>query len=1044
MADDSALWRTLIHPERKSHRALQVPTDAMLRWKQGDGVERHQPYDNHGLAMIGYHEHLQKNRNEGYEDTAADAPAPGDGVQVVRGEHSPGLAWVRWFEGGRKVRELKITEKGRLSKDTRYGADVYEFRCYYLNTGRDYLHYFETPDGLDIGALRCWRSDGQLAKRMDFADMESPFAPGAEDRPLRFLNDKGSWWDSWRPWGPTFQEQSKGRAARTHDFADHDAALAKWHKLVAQRVKKGYRMLAPWRHYADGERIFSARPPVNAFLHTRWGDGPEERERHDSHEAALEAFNAAVQARSLEGFGPVEEAVFAGLPLDAASYVRFTFLAEDDAFMQRRENYIRRADFSDERQFGPGFEYYSSGSVVLYDNLNDVNSGWNRDFAKAGHLDTLIPHLSGKKEGVGFTMNTDGRVKSAALYRADEAQEPLTLTLRTPKSAPLVDGRHETGYGEVLTGKCRGSDALENRVGEWQAHRDGRLVRQMFYDEDTHFLWRIVKYFEDGRVDNETTAPGPGVPRLFSATAWRKDGSGLYQTLSSDGVITAEQPSYLTTRTQYKDDGETVDWVERTNFVRPGAGDGSATEVLWREGYRDDGSREWRVEPDEKGFHASVYREDGETLESEGRVEDGRALRRTGAWRAYDEDGVLSEYQTWRRNTCVKKRPPKKRVVVDAAKRKKTLARSLDQKPTRASWLKLCAELEGAARAGDGSLAGLLSAVEATLSRWPARVRMAPLPWGVGFVTGVLPMDLLRVCSALSLAPLIYGSANDSNNTHYADLLTWIRALPADTPAPLGLHLGLRETHLKAIDAACDGADGDLQPLAFVEECKHLDTDDMKALLKSPLCRNLEVLDLSMDIPNEDIYGGSQDTLFGRWVRLGEVVKALPNPEKLVSLDIHGSGSSTGEINRTSWRGEKTPNLKALNVGGSHPVNTKDAQALARMLKDGPLEALHMACNQSIHGIDADLEDEDVYYTAEGYWNVYDNDSMKTSAAAVKKLLKALPSLNHLVLHSYYEDDAKYQKALAEGEGLVVDWRNTYRLGWSAAFEADWDQHFEF
>lgn len=121
-----------------------------------------------------------------------------------------------------------------------------------------------------------------------------------------------------------------------------------------------------------------------------------------------------------------------------------------------------------------------------------------------------------------------------------------------------------------------------------------------------------------------------------------------------------------------------------------------------------------------------------------------------------------------------------------------------------------------------------------------------------------------------------------------------------------------------------------------------------------------------------------------------------------------------------------------------------DVKALVSVLRGSPLEALHIAPDQSIEGLSVDFDDFEEAYTAREYWNIYDKEDLETDAGAIKQLLAALPGLKRLVLPALYEADPGYQQVLADRGGLAVEFRSYIRLGWRGPFEADWEAHFEW
>lgn len=362
----------------------------------------------------------------------------------------------------------------------------------------------------------------------------------------------------------------------------------------------------------------------------------------------------------------------------------------------------------------------------------------------------------------------------------------------------------------------------------------------------------------------------------------------------------------------------------------------------------------------------------------------------------------------------------------------------LQGEPSREAWLDVCAYLE----ATDGEAAEALTAISAQLERWPSSLRAAPLHWIFGLVDGSIAMAKLGVCSSLSLAPVCYPDKQKPMSTalrpEYEQLQEWVQGLDETAPALEGIHIGLRQSHREAIAANVPTE----KTGEFEWQGRHYEDELVEALLGSPLARELRVLDLSLDEPRDSNTAGSQETLDGRFVGLNDLGTWLSAPAKLEVIDLHGHYSSSGRFGR--WPdmpgGPKKPvflGLRAANLAGGHPYNTADVEVLAKQLKKAPITSLNLAGGPVMgHAEDvpsSDCENAD-------YWNALYPDKLLTSAAAYKKLVKAAPSLQLLVLPDKYEGEKKYDK-IGEIEGEI---RFASAYSTAAEFPSDWGSHFEW
>ncbi len=376
-----------------------------------------------------------------------------------------------------------------------------------------------------------------------------------------------------------------------------------------------------------------------------------------------------------------------------------------------------------------------------------------------------------------------------------------------------------------------------------------------------------------------------------------------------------------------------------------------------------------------------------------------------------------------------------KKAFDDFAQVLETARALLFDAPSRAGWLQVCRLVEEAARLDRAACIDvLIPQIKSGQEAWPARLRMAPATWIERLLHNELPLQVLGLVSAVTFSPV------SSFQTEEA-LCNWLAELPPDTPALQGIHFGLRYGAKKIIAQAFEAAGREMQ------EINEYDQDTLTALLCSPLARAVEVLDLSHNAPNEDIGGGDQETLYGRFAHVGDIAKALQAPEKLRILDLHGHNREPGAFARNASKvKQKLSGLESLNVGGGHPYNTSDLNKLAALLKGAPLRALHLAPNSTVWVLGMTDEDYDAYETLD-YWNLegghdYICRKLKTTASSLQKCLTNLPQLQNLWLAQHYQEDTTYQKVLAANEQVEASWRSAYST--EGSFASNWENHFDW
>jgi len=249
---------------------------------------------------------------------------------------------------------------------------------------------------------------------------------------------------------------------------------------------------------------------------------------------------------------------------------------------------------------------------------------------------------------------------------------------------------------------------------------------------------------------------------------------------------------------------------------------------------------------------------------------------------------------------------------------------------SRKRWLSLCADLEALCRLDPDRLrTDVLPEVETHKDSWPAKVRAAPVLWIFGWTSGQLPIELLRIVSAVSLSAVFW-----SDQHRVAELRQWLRALPDDTPSVEGLNLSARADHARAIFAASKKTcDPSLALSAAMERTFRYDRDDVAAILASPLGRSVRVLDLSFDEPEHPDETRGKLSLYGRGLTLANVAEALSS--ELEVLTLHGQARSAGRnLGSLDAHADALQHLQVLDLGGGHPIGSAELEQLHGVAPD--------------------------------------------------------------------------------------------------------------
>lgn len=245
--------------------------------------------------------------------------------------------------------------------------------------------------------------------------------------------------------------------------------------------------------------------------------------------------------------------------------------------------------------------------------------------------------------------------------------------------------------------------------------------------------------------------------------------------------------------------------------------------------------------------------------------------------------------------------------LADLLKQLDDAATSSPEEAVRNRFLTVLDGLERMFRAGvDGLRTEVLPRLIERAAKLSSRVRMAPLHWTKLFVIDGFPAEGLGLFSAMSFSPLL------AKHHHASDLeawLAWLSRLPADAPALEGLDLRFR-------------TEGPFT--AFDTNVHHYLEEHLGAMLGSPVCRALRVLDLSLDEFQSDLDQAAQEETDGRFVTVAMVAKMM-QASTLEVLNLYGHptpGQAVGYLDEVCR--ERLSRLRVLDLGGAFPIGDRD------------------------------------------------------------------------------------------------------------------------
>lgn len=365
----------------------------------------------------------------------------------------------------------------------------------------------------------------------------------------------------------------------------------------------------------------------------------------------------------------------------------------------------------------------------------------------------------------------------------------------------------------------------------------------------------------------------------------------------------------------------------------------------------------------------------------------------------------------------------------------------LSSDPSRAAFVELCTITQQAAEHSLARTAGeLVPMARATVEKWPERVRAAPLLWINRLVEGVLPVEALELCAALSLTaalhPRLHAAAGNRK------LLAWLAALPPQAPALAGISVGSthavrrqlnqeeerepdRRFHRKEVHPRTD--DRSIALKAFLDSGE---APDYTPLFRSPLTRVVRVLDFSIDTVQRDFYQATQDELVIQDLCVLEVLSLVPSSVVEV-LDLYGqtfrSEWQLGKASYIELRGwgtaPKQTRLTALNLSGGHPIGDETVLQLKELCPF--LRELSMVPGGALTIFSEGVSDDGEWSSQRGNWCLDgDVDQMLVTRRGVAALSELRGPLRLEVAdHRQYEDAPKnrYEDELRAALGSIRD-----------------------
>lgn len=328
--------------------------------------------------------------------------------------------------------------------------------------------------------------------------------------------------------------------------------------------------------------------------------------------------------------------------------------------------------------------------------------------------------------------------------------------------------------------------------------------------------------------------------------------------------------------------------------------------------------------------------------------------------------------------------------------------------------------------------------VTQAVASWPSSVRVAPVDWILRLVRGALPTSSLGMCSALHLAPALLDMTYDSNHDEdYEALLAWLEGLGPDCPALEGLSL----RYVAPLKKFRSLDHKEFEVPARCHPQRSLWETELHKLLRSPLCRELEVLDLSTDRHEFDVHQARSNVEMDPFLLDVTVVLDHITSTKLRVLDVRGQCSNPGaELEG----GRVHEHLEVLRMGGLFPPN--------RNLIESVLVASPGLKQLAIYsGPGTDIFDDDFKQLAEDsdynplVWNVFEGSDVESWYPNVSTIEKINASkLECLYLEPFLEGDRNgYARALAHAlestpfrEGLTVERADDVVPAWHDYYEA--------
>jgi hypothetical protein len=292
----------------------------------------------------------------------------------------------------------------------------------------------------------------------------------------------------------------------------------------------------------------------------------------------------------------------------------------------------------------------------------------------------------------------------------------------------------------------------------------------------------------------------------------------------------------------------------------------------------------------------------------------------------------------------------------------------------------------------------LIPGALAEVASWPARFRVLP-PFFCKHVLAGKFLGLLRLAKVLSLSEVTW---SDPSADYLRGPAKWKEVERLRALVPEVLSRVPPDARLERLTISFDSPWLARQGIrSYNRDFFFWPSEEvLAALLGSPLCSELRVLNLSAGAMQHDIHQPEQDDDMGRSLDLAAVVKLLRcDTLEVLSLFGHGKSRRVGFATPKEWK--RLATLRSLDLGGGFPFTDEDAAALPAL---PALERLFLRGGRPtkfLLGRDLQTLSEELKAALAQYWSVYEfkYDKLRLTKKGLATLLnkKKRPALKQIV-----------------------------------------------